>query len=172
MKYYAFLLTDPHVGKQDFSFSQNGTESPFLVQLRQIVKKKLKRVTTTTAVSVEEYTTEFETKLRHDFKKLKIMGHQKFNEKRRHGRAIVKDHMLKTYSRQKIIDPKDAEPDKLDESESKAKKLRRLRAKLHLKCILNDMMNAFKQIKRNSTDGVSNTLLNHEAKSLPALIMY
>ena len=130
------------------------------------MKKKLKQVTTTTFSSVEEETTEFETKLRHDFKKLKIMGHQKFNEKRRHGRAIVKDHMLKTYSRQKIIDPKDAETDKMDESESKAKKLRRLKAKLHLKCILNDMMNAFKQIKRNSTDGVSNTSLNHELKSL------
>ena len=157
MKYFTFLLTDQHVGKQDFRVSQNGTESPFLVQLRQIVKKKLKQDTTTTSVSVEEENTEFETKLRHDFKKLKIMGHQNFNEKRRHGRAIVKDRMLKTYSRQKIIDPKDAEMDKIDEKESKAKKLRRLKAKLHLKCILNDMMNAFKQIKRNSSDGVSTT---------------
>ena len=133
--------------------------SPFLVQLRQIVKRKKLNVDTTTPFSIAKNNIKYDKKLRHDFQMLGIMEHQlQPNKKHKKGLTIGNDRRNKTHGiRNPVISINESynEGKIIDTSSLLAKKLQRRNAKLHFKCILNDMINAFQQIKRNATDSVS-----------------
>ena len=135
--------------------------SPFLVQLRQIVKRKKLNVDTTTPYSIVKNNIRYDKKLRHDFQMLGIMEHQlQPNMKHKKGLTIGNDRRNKTQAIRNPFIPINESSNGgkvIGSSLSHAKKLQRLNAKLHFKCILNDMINAFQQIKRNATDSVSNS---------------
>ena len=133
--------------------------SPFLVQLRQIVKRKKLNVDTTTPFSIVKNSIRYDKKLRHEFQMLGIMEHQlQPNMKHKKGLTIGNDRRNKTHGIRNPFIPMNESSNEgkvIDSSLLLAKKLQRRNSKLHLKCILNDMINAFQQIKRNNTDSVS-----------------
>ena len=133
--------------------------SPFLVQLRQIVKRKKLNVDTTTPFSIVKNNFSYDKKLRHDFQMLGILDHQlQPNMKHKKGLTIGNDRRNKTHGIRNPFIPMNESSNEgkvIDSSLLLAKKLQRRNAKLHFKCILNDMINAFEQIKRNATDTVS-----------------
>ena len=133
--------------------------SPFLVQLRQIVKRKKLNVDTTTPFSIVKNNIRYDKKLRHEFQMLGIMEHRlQPNMKHKKGLTIGNDRRNKTHGIRNPFIPMNESSNEgkvIDSSLLLAKKLQRRNSKLHLKCILNDMINAFQQIKRNNTDSVS-----------------
>ena len=136
-----------------------------MVQLRQIVKTQKSKVDPTTPQTVVKTPIKYEKKLRHDFQMLGIIDNEKqANQDNRKGSVRDKNERNKVRSKRNVVSLKDGildEGETTESSLSRAKKLQRLNAKLHLKCILNDMINAFQQIKRNSSDSVSYNYLGN-----------
>ena len=93
-----------------------------------------------------------------------IDNEKQANQDNRKGSVRDKNERNKVRSKRNVVSLKDGildEGETTESSLSRAKKLQRLNAKLHLKCILNDMINAFQQIKRNSSDSVSYNYLGN-----------
>ena len=70
-------------------------------------------------------------------------------------REVINKAIIQRSVIRKQFDNYDKEGKIIDTSSLLAKKLQRRNAKLHYECILNDMINAFQQTKRNATDSVS-----------------
>ena len=157
-----FVFLDQNLVKPNSSGSKN-LSSPLLVRLRQIVKRKFKQDTSTTASVLKEPIVQaiipimpikYEDNLNQDTPKLNFLEGHRSRDRHEKSRVMAKKSKVKRYSGQNINTSNQANID----AEERDEALRRLNAKLHLKCILNDMFNAFKQIKMNSSDEVGSVL--------------